>query len=57
MTKLLKRLLGGVLSETELSDVFSSFDIVGDIAVIKIPDSLLMKKKLVGDTLYPMFQT
>ena len=51
MTKLLKRLLGGVLSDTELSDVFSSFDIIGDIAVIKIPDSLLMKKKLIGDTL------
>jgi tRNA (guanine37-N1)-methyltransferase len=51
MTKLLKRLLQGVLLEPELSSVFSSFDIIGDIAIIKIPDSLLVKKKLIGDTL------
>ena len=31
--------------------MFSSFDIIGDIAIIKIPDSLLTKKKLIGDTL------
>jgi len=51
MTKFLKRLLQDVLLESELSDVFSSFDIIGDLAVIKIPDSLLFKKKLIGDTL------
>jgi tRNA (guanine37-N1)-methyltransferase len=51
MTKLLKRLLQGALLETDLSSVFSSFDIIGDIAIIKIPDSLLTKKKLIGDTL------
>jgi tRNA (guanine37-N1)-methyltransferase len=45
MTKFLKRLLKDVLLESELSDVFSSFDIIGDIAIIKIPDSLLLKKK------------
>lgn len=51
MTKFLKRLLQGVLLESELSDVFSSFDIIGDLAIIKIPDSLLFKKKLIGDIL------
>jgi tRNA (guanine37-N1)-methyltransferase len=51
MTKLLKRLLQDVLLDAELSEVFSSFDIIGDIAIIKIPDSLLPKKKLVGGTL------
>src|SRR5919112_730402 len=51
MTKLLKRLLKNVLLGPELSDVFSSFDIIGDIAIIKIPDSLVLKKKLIGDTL------
>ncbi|MBA3976637.1 MAG: class I SAM-dependent methyltransferase family protein [Nitrosopumilus sp.] len=51
MTKLLKRLLKGVLLDTELADVFSSFDIIGDIAIIKIPDSISLKKKLIGDTL------
>jgi tRNA (guanine37-N1)-methyltransferase len=51
MTKFLKRILKGVLLEPELSNVFSSFDIIGDLAVIKIPDPLLLKKKLIGDTL------
>lgn len=51
MTKFLKRLLEDVLLESELSNVFSSFDIIGDIAIIKIPDSLLLKKKIIGDTL------
>jgi len=51
MTKFLKRLLRDVLLESELSAVFSSFDIIGDIAIIKIPDSLLLKKKIIGDTL------
>src|SRR3954467_8117503 len=51
MTKLLKGLLKDVFLESEISSVFSSFDIIGDIAIIKIPDSLLIKKKLIGDTL------
>jgi tRNA (guanine37-N1)-methyltransferase len=51
MTKLLKRLLKNVLLDPELSEVFSSFDIIGDIAIIKIPDSLLVKKKLIGNAL------
>jgi tRNA (guanine37-N1)-methyltransferase len=51
MTKFLKRLLKDVLLDSELSNVFSSFDIIGDIAIIKIPDSLLHKKKVIGDTL------
>lgn len=45
MTKFLKRLLKDVLLDSEISNVFSSFDIIGDIAIIKIPDSLLHKKK------------
>ena len=51
MTKFLKRILRDVLLESELSDIFSSFDIIGDIAIIKIPDSLLLKKKIIGDAL------
>jgi tRNA (guanine37-N1)-methyltransferase len=51
MTKFLKRLLKDVLLDSEISNVFSSFDIIGDIAIIKIPDSLLHKKKIIGDTL------
>src|SRR3954449_8762013 len=51
MTKLLKSLLKDFFLESEISQVFSSFDIIGDIAIIKIPDSLLIKKKIIGDIL------
>lgn len=39
------------LSENELEEVGSSFDIVGDIAIIKLPDSLLDEKQKIGEAL------
>lgn len=39
------------LSEEELQQVGTSFDIVGDIAVIKLADSLLEKKEKIGKAL------
>ena len=45
MSKFLKKLLKGVLADEDLEKVYSSFDLIGDIAIIKIPDSLLTKKK------------
>ncbi len=51
MTKFLKKLLKDDLSEDEIGQIFSSFDIIGDIAIIKIPDSLLLKKNIIGDIL------
>ncbi len=51
MTKFLKRVLKGHLPDYELTQLFSSFDIVGNIAIIKIPDSLLMKKKIIGEAI------
>jgi tRNA (guanine37-N1)-methyltransferase len=51
MTKFLKKLLKGVLADEDLEKVYSSFDIVGDIAIIKIPDSLLAKKNVIGEVI------
>src|SRR6185437_2013773 len=51
MSKYLKKLLKDVLPDDEISKVFSSFDIIGDIAIIKIPDSLLSKKNIIGHAL------
>lgn len=51
MTKMLKQALKSVLSETEINDVFSSFDIIGDIVIIKIPDSMSAKKQLIADAI------
>lgn len=48
---MLKRALEGVLTEKESEELFSAFDQIGDIIVIRIPDSLLSKKKVIGDTL------
>lgn len=47
----LKEALDDVLTEDELEEVGTSFDVVGDIAVIKLSDSLLEKKEIVGEAL------
>ncbi len=49
--KSLKDALKNDLSGEELGEVPTSFDVVGDIAVIKIPESLLEHKELIGETL------
>ena len=48
---MLKQTLAGLLSENELSELHSGFDTVGDIAIIKVPDSLQVKKQLIGQTI------
>ena len=51
MSKFLKKLLKGVLADEDLEKVYSSFDMIGDIAIIKIPDSLLAKKNIIGEVI------
>lgn len=51
MTKMLKELLQERLDRTELQKLSSSFDIIGTIAIIKIPESLTSKRKLIADAL------
>ncbi|MBM3904464.1 MAG: class I SAM-dependent methyltransferase family protein [Thaumarchaeota archaeon] len=48
---MLKKVLEGVLNATEAAELYSAFDQVGDIIVVRIPDSLLSKKKVIGQTL------
>jgi tRNA (guanine37-N1)-methyltransferase len=48
---MLKKALEGVLTEEEAAELYSAFDQIGDIIVIRIPDSLLSKKKIIGETL------
>lgn len=48
---MLKKALEGVLSAQEAAELYSAFDQIGDIIVIRIPESLLAKKKLIGETL------
>ena len=51
MTRMLKKALEGVLTQKESEELYSAFDQIGDIIVIRIPDSLLPKKKVIGEAL------
>ncbi|MDA4130509.1 MAG: class I SAM-dependent methyltransferase family protein, partial [Thaumarchaeota archaeon] len=46
---LLKSVLRGRLSDREINLLSSSFDIIGDIVIIKIPDELASKQALIGE--------
>lgn len=48
---MLKKALSSVFSEKESTDLISAFDQIGDIIIVRIPDSLLSKKKIIGETL------
>lgn len=54
---MLKKALENVLSEKESEDLFSAFDQIGDIIIVRIPDSLLSKKKIIGKTLLDQVKT
>ena len=51
MTRMLKRVLQDVLSEEENEQLISAFDQIGDIIIVRIPDSLISKKQVIGKTL------
>src|SRR5919106_2821715 len=51
MSKNLRSLLGNALEPAERQVVFSSYDVIGDIIIIKIPNSLQQKKYAIGKLL------
>ena len=51
MTRILKKLLENILSSKENDELISAFDQIGNIIIVRIPDSLLSKKKIIGETL------
>lgn len=54
---MLKKALEGVLTLQESQELFSAFDQIGNIIVLRIPDSLLAKKKVIGQTLLSQVKT
>lgn len=48
---MLKKSLENILSPKESEELISAFDQIGDIIIVRIPDSLLPKKKVIGETL------
>src|ERR671923_459172 len=57
MPHMLKSVLSNILSPSEVSHVYSAFDQIGDIVIIKIPDSLLSKKKLIAEIILAHVKT
>jgi tRNA (guanine37-N1)-methyltransferase len=54
---MLKKALENVLSEKESEELFSAFDQVGEIIIVRIPESLLTKKKIIGEKLLEQVKT
>ena len=48
---MLKKALENALTSKESDELISAFDQIGDIIIVRIPDSLLSKKKIIGETL------
>ncbi len=47
----LKEVLKDVLGEEEIKHLYSSFDIIGEIAIIKIPDELVERRHEIGSAI------
>lgn len=54
---MLKKALKEVLTLQEREELFSAFDQIGNIIIIRIPDSLISKKKIIGETLLKEIKT
>ncbi|HEV8405340.1 MAG TPA: class I SAM-dependent methyltransferase family protein [Nitrososphaera sp.] len=54
---MLKQILGSMLTPEETAQVYSAFDQIGDIVIIKIPDELMPKKKLIADAILANVKT
>ncbi|MBC8516700.1 MAG: class I SAM-dependent methyltransferase family protein [Nitrosopumilus sp.] len=48
---MLKKALENVLTEKESNELISAFDQIGEIIIVRIPDSLLSKKDIIGNAL------
>jgi len=57
MPHMLKQVLGSTLTPEETAQVYSAFDQIGDIVIIKIPDELMPKKKLIADAILANVKT
>ena len=51
MSRMLKKTLDSLLTAKESDELISAFDQIGNIIIVRIPDLLLPKKKLIGETL------
>ena len=57
MTRMLKKALESILTAKESDQLVSAFDQIGDIIIVRIPDSLISKKKIIGKALLEQVKT
>jgi len=54
---MLKQAMIGVLTEAEVAEIYGAFDQIGNIIILRIPDSLLSKRKIIGEILLEKVKT
>lgn len=54
---MLKKSLQNILNSDESNELISAFDQIGSIIIVRIPDSLLSKKEIIGETLLQEVKT
>jgi tRNA (guanine37-N1)-methyltransferase len=54
---MLKEAVTGILSKKEIEDLYGAFDQIGDIIILRIPDSLVSKKEIIGNVLLEKVKT
>jgi len=57
MPHMLKQVLGSILSPEETAQVYSAFDQIGDIVIIKIPDNLMPKRDPIAQAILDNIKT
>lgn len=57
MPHMIKQVLAGILSPEETAQVYSAFDQIGDIVIVKIPDSLMPKKEIIAKAVLDNIKT
>jgi tRNA (guanine37-N1)-methyltransferase len=54
---MLKQAMIGILTEVEADELYGAFDQIGNIIILRIPDSLLQKRKKIGEVLLDKVKT
>jgi tRNA (guanine37-N1)-methyltransferase len=54
---MLKQAMIGILTDAEAEELYGAFDQIGNIIILRIPDSLLQKRKIIGEVLLDKVKT
>ncbi|MDE1831944.1 MAG: class I SAM-dependent methyltransferase family protein [Thaumarchaeota archaeon] len=54
---MLKQAVDGILTEAEAEELYGAFDQIGNIIILRVPDSLLSKRKIIGEVLLDKVKT